>query len=318
MGIRHGHPRQGAARLVLALGLAVFAGATAGMALRLEPFHTWYFLFAWWPFIAVGEASLLLMGGYAEPFERPGRFAALCAASTLLWLAYEVLNFRLGNWHYIGVPRETALRWTAYAASFATVLPGLSVARRLIEFTGLWEDARCKPWTRAARNGPALVATGLICLALSMLWPQWFFALVWAPAPLLLEPWLRARGGRSLLRDLALGRPRHVYTTLLAGLVCGGLWECWNFWAGAKWFYTVPLVGNLKLFEMPVLGFIGFPPFALGCYGAASTLDLALERLAKLPTPTRTLAWTLAIACAATFATWAMQGLDSHTVTAFR
>ena len=78
----------------------------------------------------------------------------------------------------------------------------------------------------------------------------------------------------------------------------------------------MPLVGDLKLFEMPILGFIGFPPFALGCYAAASTLDLTLERLAKLPT--RTLAWTIILLSAATFATWTMHGLDIHTVTAFR
>ncbi len=318
MGAYGGHPREGAARLVLGLGLAVFAAATAGMALRLEPFFTWYFLFAWWPFIAVGESSLLLMGGYSEPWERPGRFGALCALSVALWLGYEVLNFRLGNWHYLGLPHSLPARWAGYAASFATVLPGLSVTRRLIEFTGAFEGARCAPWTVARRLGPAAAAAGLACLGLAMAWPGWCFALVWAAAPLLLEPWLRARGGRSLLRDLALGRPRHAYTTLLAGLVCGGLWECWNFWAGAKWFYTVPLVGELRLFEMPVLGFIGFPPFALGCYAAAGAMDLGLERLARLPAGARRAAWAaLAVAWLA-FAAWAMAGLDAHTVAALR
>jgi hypothetical protein len=49
-------------------------------------------------------------------------------------------------------------------------------------------------------------------------------------------------------------------------LVCGVLWEFWNYWAIAKWTYTVPFFGNIKLFEMPVLGFLGFPPFAVECW----------------------------------------------------
>jgi hypothetical protein len=28
----------------------------------------------------------------------------------------------------------------------------------------------------------------------------------------------------------------------------------------------VPYFGNVKIFEMPVLGFLGFPPFAIECW----------------------------------------------------
>ena len=34
---------------------------------------------------------------------------------------------------------------------------------------------------------------------------------------------------------------------------------------GPKWIYTVPIFGDIKIFEMPVLGYFGFPPFALEC-----------------------------------------------------
>jgi hypothetical protein len=53
---------------------------------------------------------------------------------------------------------------------------------------------------------------------------------------------------------------------LLGGLVCGILWEFWNFWARTKWIYAVPILSEIKIFEMPVLGFLGFPPFAVECY----------------------------------------------------
>ena len=46
--------------------------------------------------------------------------------------------------------------------------------------------------------------------------------------------------------------------------------ELWNNWARAKWQYTVPIMENLKIFEMPLPGYLGFPPFALECFTALS------------------------------------------------
>jgi len=37
------------------------------------------------------------------------------------------------------------------------------------------------------------------------------------------------------------------------------VWEFWNYGAN-EMTYTVPFFGNVKIFEMPVLGFLGFPP----------------------------------------------------------
>ena len=44
------------------------------------------------------------------------------------------------------------------------------------------------------------------------------------------------------------------------------MWEFFNYWAISKWTYTVPYFGSVKIFEMPVLGFLGFPPFAVECW----------------------------------------------------
>ena len=65
-----------------------------------------------------------------------------------------------------------------------------------------------------------------------------------------------------------LGSAALCSVLLASGLVCGLLWEFFNYWAGGKWKYTVPWPAGPKLFEMPWLGFLGFPPFALGCSSA--------------------------------------------------
>ncbi len=53
---------------------------------------------------------------------------------------------------------------------------------------------------------------------------------------------------------------------LLSGLLCGLLWEFWNYWSRTKWHYTVPIMEHVRLFEMPLPGYLGFPAFAVECF----------------------------------------------------
>ena len=69
----------------------------------------------------------------------------------------------------------------------------------------------------------------------------------------------QAAGEETLTRDRAIN-------LLLSGLLCGVLWEFWNYWSRAKWIYTVPIMQQWKIFEMPVPGYLGFPPFAVECF----------------------------------------------------
>src|SRR5258708_6118808 len=88
-----------------------------------EPFHTYFYLFAWGSFLWVIGRALAVRTG-TSPLARPVSFLGLMFLSTTFWLVFEVCNFRLHNWIYIGVPSERWLRWPGYALSFATVMPG--------------------------------------------------------------------------------------------------------------------------------------------------------------------------------------------------
>jgi hypothetical protein len=111
------------------------------------------------------------------------------------------------------------------------------------------------------------IAGGAAMLLWPLIWPSPYLA---APVFLgfifLLDPINARSGDESLFRDFRAGRHDRLINLLVAGFICGGLWEFWNFWARAKWIYTVPIVGDIKIFEMPVLGYFGFPPFALECF----------------------------------------------------
>ena len=82
----------------------------------------------------------------------------------------------------------------------------------------------------------------------------------------LLEPLVHARGRRALSSDLARGDWRPWLALWVGGLVCGFFWELWNWRSYPKWIYHIPFVGFGKVFEMPILGYLGYLPFALELY----------------------------------------------------
>ena len=150
------------------------------------------------------------------------------------------------------------------ALAFATVFPGIFWIDHYLQLKGV--GTLHGPAIRFSPAGLTLLQlAGVLTLALALLWPRYFFALVWGSAALFVAPLNYRRGWDGMLRQLESGSYGPTGRLLLSGLLAGGLWEFFNFWARAKWIYTVPFFDELKLFEMPVLGFLGFPPFALAC-----------------------------------------------------
>ena len=251
--------------MVLALALLAFAAATTGLVLLLEPIPTWYYHLAWWSYIVAVDDLNRRLSGRSLLRDRPRRFLWLAGVSVLFWTLFEAINLRLGNWYYVMDHPARATRWAGGILAFATVLPGVVETLALVENLGVLRRMRVARvrWTRVKEG--ACLALGAACFALPLLWPDLFFPLTWGSFVFLLEPWNRRRARRSFLRDLEAGEAGPFCRTLAAGLVCGVLWETWNFWARSKWIYTVPVFEELKLFEMPLLGFLGFPPFAVEC-----------------------------------------------------
>ena len=95
---------------------------------------------------------------------------------------------------------------------------------------------------------------------------RYMAAPVWLGFIFLLDPVNAHLGGESLWRDWRAGRRDRLINLILSGFLCGVLWEFWNFWSRAKWHYTVPIMEDLKIFEMPVPGYLGFPAFAFECF----------------------------------------------------
>ena len=242
---------------------------------EVEPFRTGFYSLAWWSYIAFVAALNHRWRGNSLLFDQWREFRWLFLVSTPAWLFFELCNFRLHNWHYIGVPSEWWVRLPGYFIAFGTVLPGIFETQTLLQnlaarggssTPGLKSGSgKIGPATSSSRGGRLALLGGLM-LGAALVWPLLFFPLVWA-GPVLVLRWLVSVSGEKGLAPPP-GRGDYSLTTrlLLSGLICGVLWEFWNFWAGAKWVYTIPYLNGFRVFEMPLAGFLGFPPFALICY----------------------------------------------------
>ncbi|MFQ5749047.1 MAG: DUF4332 domain-containing protein [Planctomycetota bacterium] len=256
----------------MGLGVLVLGVSEAGLFLDISPFRTWFYDFAWWSWILLADGVVHLRCGSSLILSRPRAFLLLLPWSCTYWLFFEAANFLLHNWYYVGIPDNFLNRGPGTALSFATVLPAVFETAELLHSFDFFRGRRCPPLRIGPRGLRGLVFTGFAFLVAALLAPRFGFPLIWVAVALLLEPFLARRGRRGLLTLLAENRLGPLLRLLAAGLFCGILWEFWNYWAHAKWIYTVPFFDGAKIFEMPVLGFLGFAPFALECFSFGRVL----------------------------------------------
>ena len=113
-------------------------------------------------------------------------------------------------------------------------------------------------------------------LPLLLLWPRYFFPFMWSSVFLILEPinvWI---GRDSLLELTRRGDWRLVLALPIGCLLCAVFWEMWNYYSYPKWVYHVPFVDVLHIFEMPLLGYLGYIPFSWHLFALCSLLSSGL------------------------------------------
>ena len=253
----------------------------------------WFTPIVWTGYVLVADAlaARLLRRSYVTTHRTDGVLVAL--VSIACWWLFEWYNaprFWRGGadaaglwWQYHGMEPNLWLRRLGYDWAFATIFPALFLTAAVLRGS-VFRGVRTRPWRASARLLRALSALGAVMVVVPLvIVSPWLVPLVWCGFALLLEP-LNARAGRpSWLADLARGDASRLLALLAAGAVCGVLWEFWNYWAATRWTYTVPYLGNLKVFEMPVLGYLGFPPFALECYAMYHWVRARLEQTPGAP-----------------------------------
>jgi hypothetical protein len=259
-------------------GLVIMVVSETATLFGIEPFASWNTPIAWTGFILFADGIVWRARGRSWMRTSPREFALLAIVSIPLWLVFEFFNLYLDNWHYIGLPENFALRMFGYAWSFATIWPAIFEGADLIDvwrsrlrrskagFTdAYWVIGAAHPaatWLSILLGAAMLTSPFLVSPAIA----RYLAAPVWLGFILLLDPINHAMGLESLAADFRAAQFDRLKNLVLSGLLCGILWEFWNYWARAKWVYTVPIMENLKIFEMPLPGYLGFPAFALECF----------------------------------------------------
>jgi hypothetical protein len=249
-------------------------GSQAATLAAIEPFASWNTPIVWTGFILFADGVVFKARGSSWLRSSPSELIFLAFVSIPLWLVFEFYNLFIDNWQYVGLPQHFGLRLFGFAWSFATIWPAIFQAADLIS---VCRDKWSPHTVPSAASGGASgswshgatlsVAVGAALLAWPLLWPSRYLAApVWLGFIFLLDPINRRMGTESLAADLERGQLHRMWNLAVGGLLCGLIWEFANYWARARWYYTVPILENVKLFEMPLPGYLGFPAFALECF----------------------------------------------------
>ena len=195
-------------------------------------------------------------------------FLLLFVLSAPVWWLFELINLRTANWEYLGRELFSSLQFNVLCTiSFSVVIPAVFETAELI---------RSFSWTKRFASGPRVSATrvvfvGLFVIGLAMLssmlvWPKIFYPFTWTALVFIFEPINSWTGRPYFLKELRAGDWRTLISLSLGALVCGFFWEMWNYYSFPKWIYHIPGAAFLRIFEMPLLGYGGYMPFALELY----------------------------------------------------
>ena len=258
------------------VGIAVMLGAEAALLAGEPLVGRWFTPIVWTGYVLFVDALAARVSGWSYLTTHRADGVLVALTSIACWWLFEWYNaprFWRGGadavgvwWQYHGMEPNLWLRRVGYDWAFATIFPALFLTAAVLRGS-LVRGVAVRRWRFSPRPPLwlSVLGAGMVVLPLVIV-SAWLVPLVWIGWALMLEP-LNARAGRpSWLADLARGDASRLLALLIAGAICGVLWEFWNYWATTRWTYTVPYLGHLKVFEMPVLGYLGFPPFALECY----------------------------------------------------
>ena len=238
----------------------------------------------WAGFILVVNALCVKRCGHSPMTDHPWAYAATFPASSLFWWFFEYLNRYVWNWYYLGVSQLSAAEYTLYATiCFASVLPGVTAVAALLHTFDVFSDDVFDGMAKVDLRRPGwcaflgvLAAIGLFGI---VFFPSYAYPFLWI-SPLtvfiLVQFLLREP---SVLDTFARGNWSVFIRFAFASLICGFCWETWNFYAFAKWVYSVPYVHRFQIWEMPLIGFGGYLPFGVECAAVTAWICPSLVSL---------------------------------------
>jgi len=248
-------------------------------SIQLEGF---YFILVWLGYILVVDAIVYKIKKHSLIMNDFRKFIGLFLISIVFWWIFEIYNNVLGNWYYLNTPRP---EWLFFSLGFSTVVPAMFETFDLLKTIHLVDKVKQIKHTVSKNFLLFFIILGLIFVIYPFLFPSIYaYIFVWPGFFFLLDPINYLHKQPSILKFLNEGKLKIPIILAITGLVCGFFWEFWNYWATPKWYYILPEFANtMKVFEMPLLGYLFYLPFGWSLYAmyyfVVGTLEIELKKL---------------------------------------
>ncbi len=283
------------------LSIILYLFGQLALVWNLEPVTSFFYVTSWWSYIILLDSLVSRKSGKLLVLNRS--LPVVIIVSCGYWCSFELVNLRIENWFYINVPHNVVLRYAGYLLAYGTVIPAIGLTTSLL--SPLLSHIKVRPVTVPRSYTARATSCGIVLFLLTLAFPRYLFGLAWVFAIPLIDGINYRAGSRSFMGDLERGEIGRLLGALASGLLCGLLWEMWNSISPVKWVYTVPFFERMKLFEMPLPGYIGFPVFGVG---TVAFIDL-FQRIRRTRTA---LIFTVCIALLISALSFVF--IDAHTV----
>ncbi|MBI4810674.1 MAG: hypothetical protein HY800_04395 [Ignavibacteriales bacterium] len=250
-------------------GFIIIVIAEVLLFLEVEIVGLYFTPLLWTGYILFIDALQVRFYGISLITSRRKELLLMLPWSVVCWLVFEAYNLRLHNWTYVALPENLIMRYIGYIWSFATIFPAILETAEFFKQFFRYSSRNSSPVSKQVLISSMLL--GVCFLVIPLLLERSIaaklFAIVWIGFIFLLDPINKLLGGNSIFQQWKEKNYSTTIALVFSGILCGILWEFWNYWAAAKWVYSVPIsiVGS-KVFEMPLLGYLGFIPFAIEVY----------------------------------------------------
>ena len=236
----------------------------------VAPVQRFTYIPQWMGLIVALNALVYRRTGRSPLTHETKGYLTLFPVSAAFWWFFEYLNRYVWNWFYVNVGDMSPLMYITMATiSFSTVLPGIMIVAELLATFRIFSDDAFANMLRVnvrSRSVVALLAVGsAIGLVGIVFLPEFTYPFLWI-SPFMVVVLLKMLfRSPCALDEVADGNWSRIVRFAVASLICGFIWEMWNFNSFTKWIYAVPYVQRFHYFEMPLLGLFGYIPFGIEC-----------------------------------------------------
>lgn len=245
---------------------------------------TWFFKFIditlWWSFSLVLDGIVYKRTGGKSLLSTSHReIIGIAFASVMGWMIFEYFNFFVNdNWYYPNGNQIPAAEFLCYSMLASTAVFPIS-----FEWFSLFNTF--PKFKLKYTQGPKLVFPRWLKTTLVVLGYASMFAISYFPDELFFMVWIAPLAIFSVVLDdldiwtpfssLKKGNWSPLLLIALSWVSAGLCVECWNYFSGTHidgilksyntlyWAYSVPYVNEPHLFEMPLLGYMGYLPYGV-------------------------------------------------------